>query len=1141
MGDTPTQEELRNAQLAMQMVDSANLATDNPEELSIDLPELNQIPLDEIDPTANIDDVEEINKAVKNMVAIAFNAIEEDKNAQNDIPVEIPKNADGNTETPENTGKDPIAKVPPSVVAPSVSSPSEAEPIPVPKNPVTQEALENVISETARIMNPQNTNGTWRSNTTRHPYGKSTGTYHDTRDKDSVQYRRSKAIWEYLNNERAFDRQENSSADRIKSGDTVHFMVMNFSQEIYNRPFAELAEDERMMSLAIIMLNERGEVIGDLPIAQLEPSYRNGRPTQQVKDLMSLQDKVFRKFEEHYNNNAVDKAIVDGVLTIEGTDNLGLTFDVTKKPLVSKVKQVMRGAVPYRKSEINTLNDVANGSDFELGILVTGNTVARKKGDKIQDRSIIVPKIGELGQPYLLLPTPSGEKVSIPFYTTEFDAERHRFTKFYGHLSDAVISLIENNSQTTEGQKNAFMKSLDVLKGLLQVDNQKGVKVIDVKGDSITLHLQSLTDEQQKIDIEVPITEQAADIAKAIINRLSGTKINVSLQYLNSTIKTGKGASEKESQYNQVIGEIATVNLPKATHHTVNGWFTVELAPSALLKASQRVETRTTGIVVRNIGGRNIEIDIDKMTATDPDTGDAVEDNEQIALTIAQMKAAKPQYKDKENIKVSVNGGKVRTYNIKEGKFVGEKSEAAVTTQPEDIETPDISDVPAPSGFIRFDDNGTQKKPGTEVPANNVSAGNKTIEQIEDEMKTETLANGTRIIPAKIKDAWAAIPDSLKLEMANSGMAVQLEYNRRRVTVSMLEREKLVAELTKANMYALRGGIKAIAAAKYMRAGSKDARKADIQKERKWLQKNLPMFNSEDRLKIIEGLIEIPGEENWAWGKFEAGVITLSNMAARGVVYHEAFHVVTQTMLDDNELNALYEAASDRYHETDAALLEELLAEEFRKYVQREETPVTGFIRKIFRRILNAMKSIGQYRDPVQQLFYRINNGEFKTTLPRAERGNNIFYSRKPEGKYISEESPVYKTIRKEFDTLHLESNKPWTIGRKWTAFKERWSAEGYTPIAKYSYDVFGKGRNGYRFFGVMLNADAVAAHRENRKPSTREQYAVVQAREGGMELLKWDRLLPEQQMNLMDAGMLESMYQNLSLEEKRQWVGCRA
>lgn len=1120
LGDNPTQQELNAAQAAMQMVDMANLATDNPEDLNISTPELNQVPLDAVDPDASIEYVDALNMEVQQMLADAFNAFEEDKNAQDDIPETAPDGALDDVEAPE-TGHDATTKTKPDVVAPVVSSPSEAANNPIPKNPLPEGALVTIIEETNKVYDKPNTNGTWRSTTTRHPYGKSTGTYHETlADKNSIQYKRSKAIWEYLNSVGAFDRQENASADRIKPNDAVHFMV-KYMGEIFGSRLEEISDENRPYAMVIFMLNENGEVIGDLPLAEFEPSFRSGNPTQQVKDLMSLQKKVFDAFYENYKNTGAEAAVVDSLLQKPDADNLNLTFDNSKKPLMSKVKQVMKGVVPYRFGEINTLNEVANGQPFELGVAVTDNTVAKKRGDKAQHKEIVMPHVGTTGQPYLLLPTPSGEQIAVPFYMKPFDANKHRNTEMYKLLTNAIYNILTNNTN-----KEVFKKNMDVIEGLLQVKVADGVKsAIDVRKDSVTMHLQSLTDPNNKITVTVPFNQNTAELAMVMVDQLSGIPINVSLQFLNDTIEAGG----RKANYNNVIGEIADVNLPKATNHTVNGWFTVELAPSAGIKPSKKVTPRTTGVISETIGGKNIEINTDTLVAYDPTTGEVILDNEEVNLRLAQIKANKPQYQGKDRIQVSING-ELRTYDTKENKFVKNapiKKETIVTPQPAAEETPNVSSVtPLTSGDVSFAEPQTPTQPQIQ---------SKTLEQIESEMKQK------KIVGRQTKDAWAAIPDDLKLKLVNEGATLILTYkagsHQTSFQVSLSDRERLIRILTDANMAAKAGNLTVSEAPKYRKVDDKEQKKANIQREKRWLQKNLPMFNSEERLKLIQGLIEIPGAEGWAWGRFQSGVITLSDMAAAGTTYHEAFHAVTQTLLDDEELGALYEAAKERYKEDDAALLEELLAEDFRKYVQREETPIIGYIRKIFRRILHAMKNLGSYRDTINLLFYKINNGEFKDTLPRVSRGENAFYKKVRTDRLLDKDHPMHKAVEKAFNMKKWEGDFS-TVNSRWKKFKAAWKAEGYTPVMQNVYSKDGKGK--VIFLGVRTNADEALSLKEN-EIKNREQYAAQQAREGALEKLKWERLTPEQQMNLMNDGMTEDAYNKMALEEKDQWVKCRA
>lgn len=684
LGDNPTQDELNAAQMAMQMVDQATLAADNPEDISIDMPELSQIPLDAVDPNTTLEDVDNLNQQVQDMLADAFTAAQEDISARDMIPEEpsiddVPEAVGEGVSL--DTGHDPVTKTKPEVKAPDIPVPSKAAKVKAPKNPITESALDTIIQGMQKVYDKPSTSGTMRTTTTRNTYGRSTGTYHEsvakpTFGENSVEYKRSKAIWEHHNQQGVFDRQDNVSADRIKVGDTIHLAVKNLANGVYGKNYSDLTDEEKPYALAIVMMNDKGEIVGDLPLAELEPSYKSGNPTQQVKDLKALQDKIFKAYNEHLAKATSNDAIIDGTLQVDGYDNLGLTFDGgKKKPLVSKVKQTMRGVVPFTKSEKNTLNDVSGGNPFELGVAVTGTTIAKKRGDKTQHKEIVAPRVGTVGQPYLLLPTTSGEQMAVPFYMPAFNADQHRNTELYRLLSNALFYMLTTNGNSKENI-DAFGKHMDVIEGLLQVERQEGrkkVMEIDTKNNQVTLHLQSLTDGSPK-EVTVPYTDNFAEMAKLLADGLSGTPINVSLQYLNDKIETGISNGEKYTRdYNKVIGEIADVNLPKNTTHTVNNWFTIELAPSST-KGQKRnqIAPRTTGTYTVNIGGRNVEIDTDKLIAVDTATGEIIEDDENINLLLAQTKASKPQYKDKDRIQVSI-GGELRTYDVKEGKFVKNK------------------------------------------------------------------------------------------------------------------------------------------------------------------------------------------------------------------------------------------------------------------------------------------------------------------------------------------------------------------------------------------------------------------------------------------------------------------------------------
>ena len=114
------------------------------------------------------------------------------------------------------------------------------------------------------------------------------------------------------------------------------------------------------------------------------------------------------------------------------------------------------------------------------------------------------------------------------------------------------------------------------------------------------------------------------------------------------------------------------------------------------------------------------------------------------------------------------------------------------------------------------------------------------------------------------------------------------------------------------------------------------------EKELKWLNKVLPQLSEQDRVKVVKGLIKVGKRGALAWGQFDKGVITLSDIAAEGTAYHEAFHAVFNLLLDNDERQALYDEARKLYGEKDNLSLEEDMAEGFREYVMTRQNRGLG-------------------------------------------------------------------------------------------------------------------------------------------------------------------------------------------------------
>jgi len=172
----------------------------------------------------------------------------------------------------------------------------------------------------------------------------------------------------------------------------------------------------------------------------------------------------------------------------------------------------------------------------------------------------------------------------------------------------------------------------------------------------------------------------------------------------------------------------------------------------------------------------------------------------------------------------------------------------------------------------------------------------------------------------------------------------------------------------------------------------------DLNKELKWLNDKL---GNNMPVEIVNGLIEVAKTSKKAFGMLRNGSIILSNIAAEGTVYHEAFHVVNLLYRTEDERQSTYNEARKRYklvYQTDRQV-EEVLAEKFREYVSnREANKPTGILGKIgewFKKLYSLVKSIftGDSRMTVldiDKLFESIQSSKYRSNKPLQNAINKL-------------------------------------------------------------------------------------------------------------------------------------------------------
>ena len=150
------------------------------------------------------------------------------------------------------------------------------------------------------------------------------------------------------------------------------------------------------------------------------------------------------------------------------------------------------------------------------------------------------------------------------------------------------------------------------------------------------------------------------------------------------------------------------------------------------------------------------------------------------------------------------------------------------------------------------------------------------------------------------------------------------------------------------------------------------------EKELNWLSRVLPQLSEQDRVKVVKGLIKVGRQGALAWGQFDKGVITLSDIAAEGTAYHEAFHAVFNLLLDNDERQALYDEARKLYGEKDNLSLEEDMAEGFREYVTtRQNAGLLGKIKNFFKDLWIKVTNWNSVRPHLTAYYQIINRGEY--------------------------------------------------------------------------------------------------------------------------------------------------------------------
>jgi len=290
----------------------------------------------------------------------------------------------------------------------------------------------------------------------------------------------------------------------------------------------------------------------------------------------------------------------------------------------------------------------------------------------------------------------------------------------------------------------------------------------------------------------------------------------------------------------------------------------------------------------------------------------------------------------------------------------------------------------------------------------------------------------------------------------------------------------------------------------------------DLPRELKWMAKALPQFSKQERIQLIKGLMTMDGD-SIALGMFKDGIIYLnSEVQRRGTVYHEAFHAVFDTLLSEEERQAIYDAAKEQFGNLDVLSLEEKLAEDFRQYVEYEEyAPNEGLrnaVVRFWRKLKRMVNHLLGKDSTINALFYNINKGKYSNRSIQDVSG---------EAKYMSGAQEVAKDIFfKEVYNQDLTEGMVADINRRLQRLSDsvgdmpwhlRVSSKGNYYIA------------GYKNWAVTSD-DYYTPYGSLR---TRSRYRLLES------TYEYDSLSQEDRKVLSDNGISQEEYNSMNLTEK--------
>lgn len=319
----------------------------------------------------------------------------------------------------------------------------------------------------------------------------------------------------------------------------------------------------------------------------------------------------------------------------------------------------------------------------------------------------------------------------------------------------------------------------------------------------------------------------------------------------------------------------------------------------------------------------------------------------------------------------------------------------------------------------------------------------------------------------------------------------------------------------------------------------------DQEKELAWLDKVLPQLSESTRNNIVKGLIRVADSGAVAWGQFNGNVITLSDVAAEGTTYHEAFHAVFNLLLSDAEKNSLLNEYRTKHTNMDDLQLEEELAEDFREFVMQGGKDTRSLGRKIldfFKSLFIKTKYWKDFRPSSIYYFRAINEGKYSGKDMSVTTISEARYRKIPSiAELRAQEKSAYDKFNNDIEEYYREARAiiEKINYRRFNTVEEAMRAFNESGIRKdFFYRLTRSGANNAEGYKIqLLTRDMVEQYKQDNNPYSDgyKDYTTP------IENFYFDSLDTEIQMMLLDKGWTKEQFDSISQQERDQAVKCIA